>query len=739
MYLFGGQGNNIVKQGENFDNFFNDLHRFRIIFEEGGVTAVWEKVEPEGIKPSKRSSHSACAYKDRYMFIMGGEGYPPDFNEDAPLDENTKPPVKVDDEEEEYPCYPKNDVWFYDVEVNQWFKLKIKNSEEFIPRFAHTCNIYKDYLVVFGGLRDYHHSTNDICCLSLDGSDPFASTSNNNNAVVPANQGKIKNGPSSPMQEEGEKEKPEKSERQKPTNVATSQTNKQAKAKPGHNTFNPLAPTHHGHTETANKEPTETKTIIRYEGPLVSISFLYSLSRTLSWPFASFGLLLDNALIVKAPSFRINYVTKPKGKKKTNQMEDESAPKQPEETVTYLVVEDDGQGWKSKEFISILMNYNTDTPDIYADNTEAMAEEDKKDRMNEFAFNLKLAGFRLGKTILYVSRVEDEVSIGFISADKRYNPNVHGSHVFFATWNRKTNEFISNNAQKNKQLILSALSGILSEEEILKSVEKIGNRVFILDLNAVLVSGSTGKTEDYELVLKKRGPEAIPDIIIRTLDRNIKPFYTHYSMIELSLRTYLTFFFLDPSNPGIEVFINDAKVDMIGMKEMVEAKGDPSNSIQLKEEGLFDGVAVRTMIKKEEEMKEATPSAKPKGKKTPQEREDSEWNQGILVYYNNRLIRRFENPKLGNLDFLSSKITQFLSQPDQPLPPLLFDLNGYVDLKSHFKPNIFKTEIENPYFSNFFYANILGKIHGNDVNVKRKSEPIEEEDSATKKAKTNNS
>mmetsp|Transcript_35388 Transcript_35388/g.31858 ORF Transcript_35388/g.31858 Transcript_35388/m.31858 type:complete len:108 (-) Transcript_35388:2199-2522(-) len=107
------------------------------------------------------------------MFVVGGEGYPPDFDENNPNSQGGKPPHKGDEDEEEYPCYPKNDVWYYDIEENKWAKLKVKNPEEFQPRFAHTCNIYKEYLTIFGGLRDYHHSTNDICVLSLDSSNPF--------------------------------------------------------------------------------------------------------------------------------------------------------------------------------------------------------------------------------------------------------------------------------------------------------------------------------------------------------------------------------------------------------------------------------------------------------------------------------------------------------------------------------------------------------------------------------------
>jgi len=60
--------------------------------------------------------------------------------------------------------------------------------------------------------------------------------------------------------------------------------------------------------------------------------------------------------------------------------------------------------------------------------------------------------------------------------------------------------------------------------------------------------------------------------------------------------------------------------------------------------------------------------------------------QGILLYYDNRLIRRYENPKLGNLDFISYKyVSEELGESG------LFETNGYIELKAPFKPNITKT------------------------------------------------
>jgi len=67
-----------------------------------------------------------------------------------------------------------------------------------------------------------------------------------------------------------------------------------------------------------------------------------------------------------------------------------------------------------------------------------------------------------------------------------------------------------------------------------------------------------------------------------------------------------------------------------------------------------------------------------------------ESHQGVLIYSKNRLIRRLENPKLGNLDFLSSKSLSVRGEQQQHHHPV-FETEGFIELKAYFKPNIFKT------------------------------------------------
>ena len=98
------------------------MYSARIEFQKNGPVAHWEKIIPKGSQPSRRASHSCASYKDRYVFLIGGEGYHPDKEKKLPcndsvLDFNSYGGIKESTDPEELPCYPKNDVWLFDVET----------------------------------------------------------------------------------------------------------------------------------------------------------------------------------------------------------------------------------------------------------------------------------------------------------------------------------------------------------------------------------------------------------------------------------------------------------------------------------------------------------------------------------------------------------------------------------------------------------------------------------------------
>jgi len=745
MYIFGGQGIDPVTQD---DIFLNDLYRVKIQVENNKTaTSVWEKLDPEGPIPTHRSSHAGCAYKDRYIFIVGGEGFEPEYYEG----------LKYNGSKDDIDCFPNNDVWYYDIEKNRWFNLKVKNEAEFLPRFAHTCNVFQDTLIVYGGLRQSSSNvTSEICILPLDGVNQFAHAKSVSSKPQRAHKS-VSQEPEKVVKQQKEQVKEQKEQKevpqsQQPVAAAQPKTSKPPKATT--ETFNPLAPTHHVGTPVVAPatEPAKELAVlpsqVELDGPFVSTSFLHSLSSLVGWPLAAFGLLVDNSLINKAANLRIDVMTRKKKNPDAMVVEEQ---KKNEGEITYLVVEDNGKGWKHNEFVNIFMRFDTDNPEdsnTMIEETEANPQEDeRKKKINEYAFNLKSGAFRLGRTLIYVTKVENEISIGFITVNKRFNPDIHDNHVFLYSWKKDTQEYLTSQAQKNKDVIMNILSGIFTEDDLVQNLDKVSNRLYILDLNPVAMSksGASTKAQDFELILFKK-TERANDIMVRTLDESLKPFYADSPLIELSLRTYLSHFFLDPSQIGLEISINNHNVSFWNVKEIIEGKKSHPSYKHISQDGLFNGYFFEST---DESGTTASAESKDNNSGGNKRRtrvqksasEKKEYNQGALVYYENRLIRRLENPKLGNQDLLSFQVRNALLERG-PLASL-FEVQGYVEVKSFLKPNMFKTEIENPYYSNFLYSSmipVISKLYSiKSLNEKRRGDESANDDldNVTKKIKPN--
>lgn len=99
---------------------------------------AWDSPSDGCIKPCPRAGHAAVSYKT-YMYIYGG------CNED-----NDR----------------LNDIWRLDLTKFDWEEIKIKDE---VPtgRSGHSAVVYKDTMIVFGGLKDLIKETNDMYTLDL--------------------------------------------------------------------------------------------------------------------------------------------------------------------------------------------------------------------------------------------------------------------------------------------------------------------------------------------------------------------------------------------------------------------------------------------------------------------------------------------------------------------------------------------------------------------------------------------
>lgn len=601
IYIFGGQGENETINDFNYEVYLNDLFRFKLEIEGDKFYSVWEELKPQGPKPTKRSSPSVCTYKDRYIFIIGGEGYSKDFDEESPLGANPKKQRDIlkknqRNEDENILLFPKSDAWYYDTELNVWTRLKIKNPNDFIPHFAHTSNDYDDFIIVFGGLStDYNTPHDDICILSLTGVDPAKYTK--------TLRKKKKETEDSLLTSKSE------TKESAPQPTSTIQTKSHAPLcqlckNRLTNSYNALTATHHSAKifEPKIEEFPKIKpdaNLIAKSSPVVTGAFLQTMSQLIGWPFAAIGLLIDNSLMMEANNLLINFVTKKPSKqikdssnkdameeeKKATEvvlnvetMKDEEKEKEPEEQpLMYLQLVDDGNAWTPEEFCDLLADYDATLDEEIAlvqRYTQAQAqlqtanagdtskEARKDDRLEEekqlgspfkkqYTLNLKTGGFRLGNTIVIFSKGSVCTCLGYISIEKLSNMHTPGNNAFLVSCWDYNGEYKTANGEKNKQLILAAIKDFISEVELEEMINKSnGTKVLVMNLKKVPISKKEGICREYELISVRDKKGVIEDIHIRTLDQELKrrlQSEIHYPMLEYSLMTYLRLFFLEPN------------------------------------------------------------------------------------------------------------------------------------------------------------------------------------------------
>lgn len=117
IYIFGG----------NIAGFKNDQ-----IYVFDTQTHKWSKPEHEK-GPCARSSHSQVFYNDR-LYIFGGK------------DQDTN---------------KLNDFWEYDISKNTW--KEIPGSDDMpLTRSGHSACIYKNFMIVFGGIHELTQELNDM-------------------------------------------------------------------------------------------------------------------------------------------------------------------------------------------------------------------------------------------------------------------------------------------------------------------------------------------------------------------------------------------------------------------------------------------------------------------------------------------------------------------------------------------------------------------------------------------------
>lgn len=125
MYIFGG-----FIAGERTNQLI--IYSFK--------DRSWARVKIGGPSPCPRNGHSACIFNN-CMYIFGGRN-----NDNKKL----------------------NDIWKYEILKQEWTQISMENRDEDptwsvpLERSGHSCDVYGQYMVVFGGFYDLTKELNDL-------------------------------------------------------------------------------------------------------------------------------------------------------------------------------------------------------------------------------------------------------------------------------------------------------------------------------------------------------------------------------------------------------------------------------------------------------------------------------------------------------------------------------------------------------------------------------------------------
>lgn len=596
IYIFGGQGTSIKKK----DNYYNDLFRLKINIDKSleKINGVWEKLSSKnGFYPSPRTSHSIASYQDRYLIVIGGEGYGSTNNdvisnnfmteEKIPTPKKNTKKLNIEenveesdeDDDDHPPCFPKSDIWIYDIEEMNWNLLEVKNFELFMPRFTHSCVVYKESLIIFGGLKDLKNSIDDLMVLMLEDGETkkpihlcscckkILDSKPNNHEIVPSDSGKIC------------------LELKKTEAIITEENENELFEDP--NNFQPF----------------------------ISLGLLPNLINLIEWPFAAFGMLVDNGSLIAAKDIRISWEKKYRYGYNPNK----------------ILIRDQ---MHVENFIQVEYNGNCNILNSHLDVLESLSnltETSKSENAQKlFIKNLKIAGIRLGEAVLLVIKCEKNVHLFYLATNLRRNPDLSDYIIFNCAWNMSTLEILSSPDSffQMKKLILNDIGFVLSEQDIL---DLPNTTFFIFNLRKFDLKNKNV----YEL--NRKGNDVcltFPKILERKEKKHNN----------FSLQRYLECFFLAPQKNFIEIYLNDKKITFnnilksSNLKCFVDVTNDIPNELKsfTKNMNIFFENVSKTkennfFLQKDQE-----------NTKVMDDETNVRLNNGFLLYWNNRLINRLE-------------------------------------------------------------------------------------------------
>ena len=642
LYLFGGQG-----PGD--DEYNNDLYILKVTIDETlkiKPRANISKVEINNkIKPKERASHCCVVYKDQYLIISGGEGKKKE---------------------------PLNDFWIFDLKTKCYTEVELQGNEKIEGRFCHTCMIYGDYLVLYGGMKNSDVTLDNLTILNLqlNQNKKLNNKDYNKNYEIVNNNKKKKLNENITINNKIIEEENMNNEiiiqSRKDMEDFSTDTN-----------------------DLLNMDLFSFEEIKKnYLNNLMTWNFLKSLSDFYKWPIGCLGNFLKNSLKDYVNTKNIYIDIK---KFKNDEI--------------YLSIKDDGKGISCSDFNGIMFSF--------------IKNQNKDLNYFQYGFSMKATAMRLADSFLIISKTSKEVSIGMISKElQKKLKNI--DYILTPIVNYRIEKKIETNKMKyipKSNFPFESINLILDIASFLfKDIDKLidyfnsfetGTHIYLFNLKTNdknetgYLKNNTQICTNYELIFDEKGN----DIYLNEdyeFDEYIKK-----NIIDFSFKKYLSFMLLKHSR-GVNIYLFGKKNNFENPYYNIKLMSSPGNNMKTitnlnynninQQQEKIDCFNIEgsdyTGILFNENFIDSITSNTNLGIEDIQEKD---YLNGILLYKDNLLISRLNQSFFGDTNFFINKMMNIYKnnynndinniipkdEDNNYLCKNIFKKNGYIELPSN--------------------------------------------------------
>ena len=684
MYLFGGQG-------PEDDEYSNDLFTLKFDIPDNlkdpknnkKPKAIISNVEinNNNLRPKVRASQTCVGYKDQYLIIIGGEG-----KTQIPLD----------------------DIWLFDLKTKSYTEIELLGEEKIEGRFCHSCLVYGDILALYGGMQNSEVTLDNLTVLSIESKQKQKSINNIS---------KNKNKKIDVLSSNNKKKKIDSNGNKNKNDVNINESNKMYEN--DNNDMEDFAADTNDLIDINFYSLKELKK--NYLNNLMTWNFLKSLSDFYKRPIGCIGNFIKNSIKENINSKNINIDFK---KYKNDEI--------------YLSIKDDGIGMTCSEFNGVMFSF--------------IKNQNKELNYFQYGFSMKATALRLANNFLIISKTIKEISIGMISIELQKKINDKNCDFILTpivNYRIEKKDNNKNNSQKyipksnfpieSINLILEIIPFLFkSNDDLMKYFDSFetGTHIYLFDLKTIKKEengylktikedNSLNKSilSNYELLFDEEENDIYLNQDIGLNDELKK------NIIDFSLKKYLSFLYLK-HNKHINIFIFRKKIEIENPYYNIKLMSHSGKNIEQitnliyskevkNENNIIDsfnieGTDYNGILFNEKFIDSISSNSS----LDIEEIKEKDYLNGILLYKDNILVSRLNQPFLGDMTFFIEKMMNINNikcnnenknkfNEFNNLNKKIFKRNGYLQLPSTGYELLFNNmEIKDQALLGFIYNKI---------------------------------